>query len=115
MKKIKLSGHQGDVWIERVSEETVAKATCKSAKPIPRTGKGLILALGEVTGHMHSIAWDCLGLTTQAPTGEIYFQITGEYGLLTHDTHDPIKISRGYYKSLVQLEYTPEEIRNVAD
>lgn len=113
MKKIKLNGRQGDVWIEKVHRETASKMT--GLKPIPREGNGLILAHGEVTGHTHSIAWDCLEVALEDETGEIYFSITGSNSLLVHETHDPIKLERGHYKSWIQREYSPEEIRAVAD
>lgn len=112
MKKMKLRGRQGDVWIEKVRPDTASEA---GLKPINRDGDGLILAHGEVTGHTHSIAWNCLGVALESDTGEIYFSVTGSNSLVVHNTHDPIKIERGHYKSWKQQEYSPEEIRTVAD
>lgn len=81
----------------------------------PRTkaiAKGhVVLALGEVTGHHHSM------------TGAVAeFAVEGKRLLwveapaqLVHQEHNPIEVQSGVYWIVRQREYTPQEIRRVAD
>ena len=98
---------QGDVFLERI--DTIPK----SATPVPLENGRLILAHGEATGHAHVIQAKRAKLTTTA-TGERFLRmpVAGE---LVHDEHDAIAVPKGNYRIVRQREYSPSEIRNVAD
>lgn len=110
--KIKFSGRQGDVWVEKVNPETL---DLSSAQTVERKGAGLILAYGEVTGHMHEIAWSSLAEAWTTDKNEIVFTVSGEKAILTHQEHDYHTLTTGTYKSWIQQEYAPAAIQNVAD
>src|SRR5689334_10760214 len=72
----------------------------------------IVLAYGEVTGHAHAI--HTKSAKTFVANDNRYLRVV-ESTVLQHEEHDPIKLPSGDYKVLIQKEYTPEEIRNVAD
>ena len=77
--------------------------------------KRVTLALGEVTGHHHTICEDtATGWGSAEDSLANYFE-SGNTMTLTHQEHNPITIPPGKYQSVRQVEYTPEEIKNVAD
>jgi len=97
---------QGDVLLVRV-------------KDLPKNATGrlkdgdVILAYGEVTGHAHRIKefdkvrmWDA--------GAERFLQVMETVGL-SHEEHTAIEIPPGLYKLPSQVEYTPAELRRVAD
>jgi hypothetical protein len=96
---------QGDVLIIPISQIPENAIEEKREKRI-------VLAYGEVTGHAHAI--HKLSAKTFAANDNRYLRLA-EDSLLIHEEHDPIKLPSGDYKVLIQKEYTPEEIRNVAD
>ena len=77
--------------------------------------KRVTLALGEVTGHHHSIAEGAVGFADDETALADYFEVTDESASLTHQEHDTVTLPKGKYRKVIQVEYTPEEIRNVAD
>ena len=88
-----------------------------SAQAIPRTAERqprCILALGEVTGHAHQIKEEAfLWVDTD---GTKYVEVFGPEATVQHEEHGPIVLSGpAIYRVVQQREYTPEEIRNVAD
>lgn len=100
------SYRQGDVRlipVEAIPEGKEVKA---------QNGR-LILALGEVTGHHHSVAVkDATG--TETAEG-IFLQIMAPTPL-EHQEHAAIEIPAGSYKVIRQVEYRPGDLpRNVAD
>jgi hypothetical protein len=96
---------QGDILIRKIKSAPKGKR-----EPL----KDGILAHGEVTGHCHRIAeltkaelFDC---------GAGRFVSVGRDGVsIVHDEHDPIVLTPGNYEVIRQREYSPEEIRQVAD
>lgn len=96
---------QGDVLIMPVS--SIPKNKVKTNK--------VTLALGEVTGHHHSISFGAIGYADDEKALAEYFEIKGASADLTHQEHDTITIPKGKYRKIIQVEYTPQEIRNVAD
>lgn len=98
---------QGDVLLQQV------KSLPKGAQDV--TGKEIILAFGEVTGHAHRIASghtaNCRYWTAQ---GERFLQVltTSE---LRHEEHSTVTLPPGIYCLPTQVEYTPAELRRVAD
>lgn len=109
---------QGDVLIERIQTiPATAKLQLRSRK--------VILAHGEVTGHHHALEtkdpsdwWKGeIAPTLEKPStlaGELFVSLT-KGGTVTHQEHAPIELPAGNYRVSRQREYSPEEIRNVAD
>ena len=88
-----------------------------TATAIPKTAhkeQRCILALGEVTGHAHQIKEEAfLWVDTD---GTKYVEVFGAEATVQHEEHGPIILSGpAIYRVVQQREYTPEEIRNVAD
>jgi len=76
-----------------------------------KIAKNKILALGEVTGHMHRAVGDATVYDFQGGKW-----VLSEKGWrISHDEHDPIKIPAGIFEIRRQREYSPEEIRKVVD
>lgn len=99
---------QGDVLLERVEKLPVgAKVTQKKGKAI--------LAYGEVTGHHHAIHKGNVKKYVDPETQATYIEISDAIADLTHEEHGPIELEPGFYKVDIQREYSPEEIRSVAD
>lgn len=75
------------------------------------------LALGEVTGHHHSILdGNAVGYANDAKSLAQYVRVTNSKGAsLTHQEHDTIVLPEGTYKVHGQVEYTPERLQRVAD
>ena len=119
--KTKLQVRQGDVLIERIDK--------LPEKITPKNEEGrVILAHGEVTGHAHEIespqlathyevaeAMHELGdLDDAGPMSRTALEVDADTNLI-HQEHAMIPIQRGTYRVTRQREYTPSEIRNVAD
>ena len=70
---------------------------------------------GEVTGHIHKI--DNLDAADVLESGEqMYLNVSAEGGVsIVHEDHDTLEIPAGDYEIVRQREFSPEEIRNVAD
>ena len=97
---------QGDVYIVSI-EQIPADVSVR------RNG---ILAEGEVTGHSHALVDLKAADLLVGSQGELYLQVTSPDGaMIRHEEHGPIRIPRGAYEVRIQREYSPEEIRNVAD
>lgn len=76
--------------------------------------KKCMLALGEVTGHAHQIQ-EAAFLWVDSD-GTKYVEVYGEEATLTHEEHGSITLpGPAIYRVIQQREYTPQEIRNVAD
>lgn len=117
---------QGDVLLIRTNKRV-------HGKPIERIDGRVVLALGEATGHCHSIpsAHCDLYADEQRPISEtdaatMVARLGG--GLipdrilqcrrtveLLHQEHDTVKVTRGTYVVRIQREYHPAALRNVAD
>jgi hypothetical protein len=110
---------QGDVLIERI-------AAIPTTAQKQKRSKRVILAHGEVTGHHHCLEvadpadwWKEgeIAPTLEKPStlaGEIFVSLNAG-GAVTHDEHSRIELPAGNYRISRQREYSPEEIRNVAD
>ncbi|MGE3267135.1 MAG: hypothetical protein AB7P40_00195 [Chloroflexota bacterium] len=103
---------QGDVWIERVDEAELPR----NAEIVPADRGRVILAYGEVTGHAHAIAARP-GVHLLAVPGqdERFLRIGGDGAELRHEEHATIALPPGLYRTYVQREYSPGEIRRVLD
>ena len=110
---------QGDVILV-----AVAAALPEGAKKIPFKKRGIVLALGEATGHAHVI--ERTGPKALQPAywdagAERFVQLLAAQPLKHTNTdgsqadHNPLALDAGLYQQGFQVEYTPEELRNVAD
>ena len=103
---------QGDVLIERIAE--IPNTAVKQ-----RALKQIVLAQGEATGHHHALEvrdpadwWKTEGLGVVG--GEIFLSLPVG-GIVTHQEHAKITLPSGKYRVTRQREYSPGELRNVAD
>ncbi len=116
MKTVQI--RQGDVLLV-----TTTHRITKEAKPVPRDRGRVVLAYGEVTGHAHALDGALTELFEERD-GALYLRLgagdelrhvdslesfgpTGEHGSQT--------LAAGTYRVIRQREYSPEQIRNVAD
>jgi uncharacterized protein (DUF885 family) len=120
---------QGDVQLQPVAK---LPARCTE---IPADGNRIVLAYGEVTGHAHAIydhlvngAEKAAGEVAdaaiaraqakarlwRAPNGERFLEVK-ETVTLSHEEHSPHVLPPGIYHLPTQVEYTPAELRQVAD
>lgn len=105
---------QGDILLRQVD-----KLPAKAEKVARKRGERVIVAEGEVTGHHHAIA--DRGVEQYRIPGDTDAQFlrvlaeAGEGVSLVHDEHETIKLPAGDYEVVGQREYSPEEIRRVAD
>lgn len=96
---------QGDVLIRRIKSLPTQKAQ-------PRlTG---ILAYGEVTGHAHRVEDLARAEVIEVGKG-LFLRVAADGVRIVHEEHAPIDLPAGDYEIEIQREYTPAEIRNVAD
>lgn len=101
---------QGDVLIRRIEQIP------DGAQPQPTTAR-LTIALGEVTGHAHVLVIERAHepiASYRDQTDQIFFDLMTE-AFLRHDEHATLTIPAGKYQVVRQREYTPQEIRQVAD
>ena len=96
---------QGDLMLRPVSK-------IKKGKKIPAVNGRLILALGEVTGHSHTIDAE-VGELFLTEADEMFLSTVG--AVLEHQEHGAITLPPGDYEVIRQREYTPEAPRMVAD
>lgn len=131
VKTALLQLRQGDVQIQQVAS---LPAGCTEIQP---EGNRIVLAHGEVTGHAHAIydhiaqretspgAADEIAEAAiaraqakaklwRAPSGERYLEVT-ETVTLRHEEHTHHTLPPGIYHLPTQVEYTPAELRRVAD
>jgi hypothetical protein len=97
---------QGDVLIRCID------ALPGELTEVPREAGRVVLAHGEVTGHSHAIAAPEAKLWSK---GTQRFLETCREVVLHHEEHKEIDLPKGIYEIVIQREYTPEAIRNVAD
>lgn len=100
---------QGDVLLTPI--KNIPSGLSKLNKPL------VTLALGEATGHHHSIsAKGCVGYApSENDTLATYITVKADGVSLTHQEHEAIQVPAGNYKVTRQTEYTPNELRSVAD
>jgi len=96
---------QGDVLLIPVDEIPAGKVKTKK----------ICLALGEVTGHHHSIfSGGAVGFADDEEALAEFVQVEQEVEV-EHQEHDNIALPPGKYRSAIQHEYTPEALKKVAD
>lgn len=107
MKATKEVYRQGDVMLVKVARIP------GGAKPVARDRGRVVLAYGEVTGHAHAILEEEVTML-EVDSGIRYLDAAMD-AFLRHEEHGAIFVPGGKYRVIRQREYTPEEIRNVAD
>ena len=106
MKKIFY--RQGDVGLQLVASLPANAVAVKPTEP-----HRIVLAYGEVTGHAHALH-EVTKVREFSYEAERFIQVM-ETTSLKHEEHAPILLAPGVYQVIQQVEYSPEEIRNVAD
>lgn len=97
---------QGDVMIGAID------SIPKEASEVERKeGEPIVLAHGEVTGHKHAIYDDVTESYNLGADVFVNFLTTP----LKHEEHAPLTPRKGPHIVIRQVEYTPAEVRNVAD
>ncbi|HSC06780.1 MAG TPA: hypothetical protein VLD59_08135 [Steroidobacteraceae bacterium] len=126
---------QGDVQLQPVA------SLPDGCKEVPNDKGRIVLAYGEVTGHSHAIADHNIDVENAldrelaskltdaaikraatkakatlwlAANGERFLEVK-EAVTLRHEEHTAHTLNPGIYKLPVQVEYTPAELRRVAD
>ena len=100
---------QGDVLIIGIA------ALPPNLETVKRDAGRVVLAYGEVTGHAHAIAERGATLFRDPKLNALFLNVAEDGVALRHDEHGAIDLPRGDYQVIRQREYSPEEIRNVAD
>lgn len=96
---------QGDVLIRRIDALPEQKGVKREAG---------ILTYGEVTGHCHKLE-DCTSSEVLEVGAGLYLRVGEEGVRIIHDEHSPVMLPPGNYQVEIQREYSPAQIRNVAD
>lgn len=96
---------QGDVVLLGI------KGIPAKAKKSKRSKRGIVLALGEVTGHAHVIKDDADLLITET---ERFLRVHAETQLV-HEEHSTLTLPPGDFRVVIQREYQPESIQSVRD
>lgn len=103
---------QGDVLLRRVA--SLPKSAQVAEKKDQAGNRRIVLAYGEVTGHAHAIYdLDSVDVFVTS-TGMMYLKVSKD-AALQHEEHGTITLPPGNYERTIQREYSPEQIRNVAD
>lgn len=97
---------QGDVVAIKVESKEAGQA-------VKRDNGRVVLAYGEISGHCHAIL-DKSAVMTETKEGKRFLDAP-DGATLTHEEHGTVILPSGVYEIKRQQEYTPEEIRNVAD
>jgi len=98
------SYRQGDILLVPIEE---IPRGAKRVQP-----KRLIIAEGEVTGHVHELVGGKVELFEKA---EVVFAKIMSAPQLQHAEHATQTIEPGTYRVVRQREYAPDELRRVAD
>ena len=95
-----------------------------------KTGNKLVVGLGEVTGHSHDVfALKDSKIKTYtnsevevteddiANMDKLFFEVTGEGAVITHEEHDPHLLKPGKYLRINQTQFNPftEQLEKVRD
>lgn len=101
---------QGDVFLARITKMPA------KLEPIEREEGAVVLAHGESTGHRHAIKSERAALFRDPKLMAMFLHVSGDAPVaLEHDEHTTIELPPGDYQVIRQVEYSPTEIRNVAD
>jgi hypothetical protein len=99
---------QGDVLLVRRSRLGAG------ARELPRENGAVVLAHGEVTGHMHLLRGPQVTMFRD-DRGHEYVTVKDAPEALVHDEHTALGIPPGAFELAAQVEYTPGPPQIVAD
>ncbi|MDR3514053.1 MAG: hypothetical protein P4L73_20650 [Caulobacteraceae bacterium] len=99
---------QGDVLLIRRSR------LGPGAVELPREKGAVVLAHGEVTGHMHQLRGPQVTMFRDT-SGHEYVRVTHQPEALVHEEHTAHGIPPGPFELGAQVEYTPGPLQLVAD
>jgi hypothetical protein len=102
------SVRQGDVLLVRRDRAPMRKTK------VARERGGVVLAHGEVTGHMHQLRGPQVAMFRD-DRGHGFVEIKGTPEALVHDEHTALLLPPGAFELGVQVEHEPAYIRIVAD
>jgi hypothetical protein len=95
---------QGDILIVPVSHRSL----------LAERQRECILALGEATGHKHQILEHAYLWVDDR--GAKYVEVIGPEATVVHEEHTPLTLpGPALYQVVQQREYTPGDVRYVAD
>lgn len=108
----------GDVTLENITKIP------EDLKPLET--KKVILALGEVTGHSHTVipigeaklsVYSVEDKKPDAVLDDIFFEVQNGKCLLVHEEHEPIVLEPGIYHRQMKKQYNPftKAVENVRD
>lgn len=101
---------QGDVCLIAVTE-----LPADAEDITPKKGR-VVLMEGEATGHAHAFYDGGVRLYRgKSPNQPRFLKVVRTTALLKHEEHTTAKVPPGIYRIPQQSEYTPEELRRVAD
>lgn len=105
---------QGDVLVRAITQ-----IPAEARDETPKEGR-VVLAYGEVTGHAHAFHNSRVRYFMDKGSGgaapRAFIRVTGDAPAnLVHEEHGTIPVPPGDYEVVRQREYSPEEIRQVAD
>lgn len=102
----KMIARQGDIGFVLVS--TIPSESKKKSTEIQ--GR-LVLAHGEVTGHHHSLVDDggCALLDDPLNKDNSFLEIFNESATIEHQEHGTIRLPKGKYHVIRQVEWTDEQ------
>jgi len=102
---------QGDVLLRAISRipKEATRGRAEDGK------ERIVLAYGEVTGHAHAIHDVEKVDVFVGAQGQLYLAVKEGGVTLKHEEHGAITLPPGNYERVLQREYSPEAIRNVAD
>jgi len=89
-------------------------ATADSLPPGARKRPNLTLAYGEITGHSHRVKEPGAAELWESG-GVLFLKVVDETATLIHEEHLTITLPHGLYRVWRQREYTPQQIRQIAD
>lgn len=109
MSEQSFQARQGDVFIE------AASGIPQGARKVARVQGRIILAEGEVTGHAHAVLERGAELYSVADEADMWLRVGAGGAAVVHEEHGTITLPPGAYRVRRQREYSPQEIRRVAD
>jgi xanthine dehydrogenase molybdopterin-binding subunit B len=108
MKTAQTIYRQGDVLLRRIAQLPA------DATRVDTQGQNVVLALGEATGHKHQFQFSDAEIYRTAGGAQLVHVLRDGAPLL-HEEHSAAEMPQGFYERIEQVEYSPAELRAVAD
>jgi hypothetical protein len=89
----------------------------EGVKPMKLVNGCIVLALGEATGHSHTVVAEPSQVEGVEKDGVFYLNVKGASVTVKHQEHKPIILKQGTYRIGIVREVDPfsQEIRKVQD